>query len=441
MELYKKLLIIISAASVVMCACSSPAQADKMADLRDKATAAYDSVKENDGKEADVSGNDSGKDAAAKYDGTWYEQSEDGGILTIADGVMSYKGVYDDKSAFTPEKTEDGYKLVADENDFWFYEIQYIADDDRIVTYTWPEDDGDGGYKPATFMRTEYVEGDESTIKYLEGEWEIMDGSGHIQEPGEERDILHFGNSRYHGASYSKNGNIARFTYELNDRYKIESFPMYNFVTLNGRSTNEDLDWAEVSAVQYFQVFLSNDHGHDYMMLKECGDARTGFATGGLSYDRGVVGTWFFSRYVPPYVGEDYVSDDVMPSTVGMEEELRVRSDFFYAVKWTEFGNGCTLQKVELVPVKIKDYDGSTVDRLCYVLPEGEYAYSTVYYEYKGGEKYCHDGYFDPKLVYVHTDKKGQITEMTYFEPDGNGYYYTDAKDLVLVPEEEGPVG
>ncbi len=265
--------------------------------------------------------------------------------------------------------------------------------------------------------------GEEQTIRYLEGDWEIMNGNGHIQEPGEERDILHFGNAENHGASYSKNGEIVRFTYELADRYDTGK-PLYDFLTLHNRDKKPKFGWDEVRDTQQFQVFLANDYGHDYMMLSERGDERTGFATDGLVYERSLGGTWFFSRYIPPVVGDDYVPDDRMPSTVGKEDELRVKGDSFHAIKWTEFGNSCTLQRVEPVPVTFKDYVGADVEGLCFAMPDDEYAYSTVNYEYKGKEMECHDGFFDPKFVLVSTDENGRIIEMSVIDYAGNGYYY-----------------
>ncbi len=383
------------------------------------------------------------KSEISDYDGTWYEQVPGGGILTVEDGRMIYEcDAFTDETGFAAKESDDGYALVPDSDMFCFYEIEYVADGDEIRTHTQPMLDGDGGYKPSIFLRSVYVPGDEATIQYLKGEWEIMDGPEHLQEPGEERDLLNFGDSKYHSAAYTKNGDIARFKYELVDEYGTGA-PLYNFLILHNRSGKPQYGWDEVRNTQMFQVFLANDLGHDYMMLRECGSERTGFATEALCYDRTAAGTgtWFFSRNTPWKADDAYLSEDVMPSTVGKEDVLRLKGESFYAIKWTEFGNSCTLQRVLPSPVTIEDYDGEDTDGLCFVMPADRYAYSTVNYEYKGAEMYCHDGYFDPKLVKVTTDMKGQIVEMSEIDYAYDGYWFDTATTVDPVFDADEPVG
>lgn len=423
--------------SLLLCACmpniesksSDPVEADKEAD---------NSVDQKIKKQKDKKQKDN-KSEMADYDGTWYEQMPGGGILTVEDGMMTYeRDTLTDETGFTTKKSDNGYALLPDSGMFYFYEMEYVTADDEIRTYTQPMLDGDGGYKPSIFLRSVYVPGDEATIQYLKGEWEIMDGPGHIQEPGEERDLLNFGDSKYHSAAYTKDGKIARFKYELVDEYDTGA-PLYNFLILHNRSGEPKYGWDEVRDTQMFQMFLANDLGHDYMMLRECGSERTGFATDALCYDRGTYGTWFFSRNTPRKTDDAYLSEDVMPSTVGKEDVLRLKGESFYAIKWTEFGNSCTLQRV--LPCPVTTGDGKDIDGLCFVMPSDEYAYSTVNYEYKGGEKYCHDGYFDPKLVHVTTDKNGQITEMSVVDYAYDGYWYDTTTPVDLDFGEPEPVG
>ena len=84
-----------------------------------------------------------------------------------------------------------------------------------------------------------------------------------------------------------------------------------------------------------------------------------------------------------------------------------------------EFGNSCTLQRVEIIPATL---DGEDV--LEYKLPDDEYAYSAINYEYSGKENMAHGGYFEPCLVKVTTDDKGQITQIAYLEPASDGLYF-----------------
>ncbi|MCR5733677.1 MAG: hypothetical protein K6G22_03625 [Lachnospiraceae bacterium] len=375
-----------------------------------------------------------------KYEGTWYEQKKDGGVLKIEKNSMTYKcSRIDNKTKFTAKKSGKDYNLVPDNEMFYFYEINYVSDDDKIVAYTQPELDGDGGYKQSVFLSEEYVPGEDEILEYLQGEWEIMDDASLIQEPGVERDILYIGDSKYHGASYKKDGDIARFKYSLEDMYDTGS-PLYNCLTLFNRGSGDlKYGWDEVRDTQHFQVFLANDRGYDYMFLRELGDERTGFCTDGLEYDRSSMGTWFFRRYNPDEITEDWALDIRMPSTIGKEEELRIKGDSFYALKWQEFGNSCTLQRVEPVNTTFEFTKGKKEKALVFAMPDDEYAYSTVNYEYKGREMYAHDGFFDPAFVYVTTDKKGRITDMSVIDYAYDGYYYDSMTELNLDPDQ--PVG
>ena len=169
---------------------------------------------------------------------------------------------------------------------------------------------------------------------------------------------------------------------------------------------------------------IANNLGHDYMMLRELGDERTGFATEGLKYDRSISGTWMLRRPDPNDYDEELAGKTTTPSTVGIEDEIRVKGTAFHAIKWMEFGNSCTLQRVEITPTTVELVDGGPYDAIEYCLPDDEYDYSAVNYEYKGMENMAHGGYFDPALVYVTTDKEGKIVEMSKLNYALNGAYY-----------------
>ena len=362
------------------------------------------------------------KEGAAKYDGTWYAQDESGDTLTIDDGNIRFESDSIDDEAVVEAKEEDDRIVLATSTDsdipFWFYEINYYADKDMIEAYTQPMLDDDGGYKRTVFMRDEYDPGDTKMLELLYGDWEIMDDGELIQEPGMKRDRLRFALPQYHRVRFmTAGGDTESFDIELQDLFD-DAGRTYDRLILSNRPGSGKYDWDEVRPGQSFQIMIANNLGGDYMMLRELGDERTGFATDGLKYDRSMQGVWMLRRADPNDYDNEFDEMTTTPSTVGIEDEIRQKDTSFYAIKWMEFGNSCTLQYVETEPAGDED------EMLEYYVPDDEYAYSAVNYEYKGQENMAHGGYFDPALVYVTTDGKGRIVEMSKLKYAPDGLYY-----------------
>lgn len=93
--------------------------------------------------------------------GTWYEQNENGGTLTVSDTVLTYtregKYGFTESAKYKTEQKSGKTLLKTDEGElFFFVDISYDAKTDKIVAYTQPVLDGDGGYKRTEFARTAY---------------------------------------------------------------------------------------------------------------------------------------------------------------------------------------------------------------------------------------------------------------------------------------------
>ncbi len=100
--------------------------------------------------------------ARGGYTGAWYEQNENGGTLTVDGSTLTYarEGDYAfTESAKYKAEAKFGETLlkVADGELFFFVDISYDARADKIIAYTQPMLDGDGGYKRTEFKRTAYV--------------------------------------------------------------------------------------------------------------------------------------------------------------------------------------------------------------------------------------------------------------------------------------------
>ncbi len=94
--------------------------------------------------------------------GEWYEQNENGGVLSVGASTLTYKREGDygftESAKYKVERKGGETLLKVDEGElFFFVDISYDSKADRIVAYTQPMLDGDGGYKRTEFARTPYV--------------------------------------------------------------------------------------------------------------------------------------------------------------------------------------------------------------------------------------------------------------------------------------------
>ena len=103
--------------------------------------------------------------------------------------------------------------------------------------------------------------------------------------------------------------------------------------------------------------------------------------------------------------------------------DRKVKGDIFYAMKWLEYGNSCTLQEMELW-VERPSLFGMNEEVFAYKPIDDEYKNVAINYNYKGREDECHDGYFTPTLVEVETDENGEIILMSEMAYADEGYYY-----------------
>ena len=91
--------------------------------------------------------------------GVWYEQEENGGILEITEGTVSYRwkeGVdpFAENCSF---KKEGKLTLIETEDFFFFEDMSYDQEKDIVNAYTMSHTDGDGGHNYVEFRREVYV--------------------------------------------------------------------------------------------------------------------------------------------------------------------------------------------------------------------------------------------------------------------------------------------
>ena len=148
-------------------------------------------------------------------------------------------------------------------------------------------------------------------------------------------------------------------------------------------------------------------------------DYENPFNKNALRFDRTIGGFWTLRRKAS--------SDDEQKLKKPDDDnpDIRLKSSSFYAIKWLEFGNSCTLQQVEY-DTEDTIVAGVTGEFLVYRLLDTEYQTSAINYPYKGMEEYPHDGFFDPGVVFVTTDENAESIAIEPLEYAEGGFYYVD---------------
>ncbi len=96
------------------------------------------------------------------YSGTGYEQNDNGGVLTGSKMTLTVARErqygFTENAKYKAEAKGGETLLKVDEGElFFFVDVSYDAKQDKIVAYTQPMLDGDGGYKRTEFARTAYI--------------------------------------------------------------------------------------------------------------------------------------------------------------------------------------------------------------------------------------------------------------------------------------------
>ena len=93
--------------------------------------------------------------------GTWYEQSDFGGVLEITENRIkytAYENRYTDEVPLTVAAEGPEVLLETKEEDlFTFVDMSYDPAQDLVLVHDWPHTDGDGGWHLIEFRRTPYT--------------------------------------------------------------------------------------------------------------------------------------------------------------------------------------------------------------------------------------------------------------------------------------------
>ena len=163
------------------------------------------------------------------------------------------------------------------------------------------------------------------------------------------------------------------------------------------------------------EILIARVFGSDMIALREIGDGISPFGMDILMYDnQSLDGMWIFVR--------ESGSLSKLEQDEETEDEMRVKSGSFYAIRWMDHKDSFLLQPVgtrdfdetfseEPMPVKASMYTGF-----------GNALYA-VSYELLLADASESNSNYAPQLVYVTTDENGKITDYDLIPYFGSGLY------------------
>lgn len=255
-------------------------------------------------------------------------------------------------------------------------------------------------------------------LSYLDGEWEILE-PGQLIGQDEIKDTFTFDSSDMTVKFTVADGNYAEYTYQLDDMFESLRDSYDHLIISGGAQVKEDDPLYIGEERADYQIILANNRGWDHMLMREIVSHDIPFNKDVLRYDRTTGGFWTLRRKASSEEAQKLKKpDDDNP-------DIRLKSSSFYAIKWLEFGNSCTLQQVEY-DTEDTIVAGVTGEFFVYRPLDTEYQTSAINYPYKGMEEYPHDGFFDPCVVFVTTDENAEIIAIEPLEYAEGGFYYFD---------------
>ncbi|MCR4643378.1 MAG: hypothetical protein K5697_15295 [Lachnospiraceae bacterium] len=256
-----------------------------------------------------------------------------------------------------------------------------------------------------------YESSETEILSYLDGEWVLHEGDNMIEPPDMLYDTLTF-DSASHTAAYhmAYAAEEVYYDFELSDLFP-EVPGQYNKLVLKESGTTPDYPYSDGNNVVELSVWLANNGGADALVIGDAGTSPSRFTADALDPGRGVGDFWYFHR---PY--GDNTKMTIKPAGLDDRSDVR-KNSHFYALRYNEYGSGCTLQEVAVIP------GGPEDERIAYGYADNAHPFSTVEYNYKGREMLAHSGGYDLDLVEVDTDGSGEITSLTVYEKTDYGYF------------------
>ncbi len=282
----------------------------------------------------------------------------------------------------------------------------------------WPDSPYDGpnvNTEPPGFVITE-----DEMMRLLEGDWEQQEAENFIMDITKERNILHFDTDTSIVTYRNSDGAEAEFSFLLYPLYEEDFGGAYRirFDCLNLDA--ELFDGAEKFSDKSmdYQLWIVNDKGTDRILFAQYGGGWP-FLNENVFGKENLLGTdWMFSRSHDQPDGDARIN-----GSAGEEEDLRVCGETFYALKWSELGDSCTLQRVELLRSDIWVMSDMKEESYAWRPWNWDYALTSVNYKYEGREALAHSGFYDPALMEVTTNEKGEIVSIERRGHEQTGHY------------------
>jgi|GEM_PF-3411081 len=272
---------------------------------------------------------------------------------------------------------------------------------------------------------------------YLGGSWRMIPKGQAIIDLEAEPNILKFDNVN-NTMIYTRgsDGQYAEFSFSLDDLFQ-ELEETSDLLEINGTGVSESFSPIQdqlIGMTDHFQIVLASVNGWDTLYLRHIGNGDSLFGAEGLGDYNTSCGFWVFNR-----VDEGDINKNPEMRLGGriddVEEGLKIKNSTFYAFRTLDMGGEVHLEHMSVTGVQLNVY-GEDEACVCTAYKNTEYPMSAIPYRVVGGMD--NSGRFDPGLVRVTTDAKGDVTLIEECAYDIFGYYYQLPFEEDIDPDNQG---
>ncbi len=282
---------------------------------------------------------------------------------------------------------------------------QQTSEPETEVSETMPEESIDAG-----------AEVYNNLVWYLDGDWILYPYNSLLSDGTEPRDIFSFDYGNMTMTYTKADGDFAVYDFSLTNLFEQDQGAFDCLVLHDKDADKYGQQFLVGEDGASFQLFIADNNGWDYMMLRPVGKKDIPMEETAMSYNMPTNGCYVFAR--------KYEENGNKMAPYTDPNQYRLAKDAsFYAIKWLTYGNSVTLQEVEIWTEKPTLF-GMNEEVIAYKPIDDEYRHVAINYDIKGKENDPSDGYFDPVLVEVETDAEGKVTLMNPLAYADEGYYY-----------------
>ncbi len=256
----------------------------------------------------------------------------------------------------------------------------------------------------------------DNLVWYLDGDWILIPNNSLLSDGTEPRDVFSFDYGNMTMTYTKADGDFAVYDFSLTNLFEQDQGAFDCLVLHDKDADKYGQQFLVGEDGASFQLFLADNNGWDYMLLRPVGKKDIPMEEIAMSYNMPTNGCYTFVRKYEEFGNK-------METFSDPNQYRLVKDGMFYAIKWLTYGNSVTLQEVEIWTEKPTLF-GMNEEVIAYKPIDDEYRNVAINYNIKGMENDPHDGFFDPVLVEVETNADGEVTLMNPLAYADEGYYY-----------------